>query len=126
MEIDVEEQEQEDKEAIIERAKATKHFREYYNDPILLRMGNSMRVAEIMQSNQDKDDRQEKNEESGYFFSKIDENEGEENENDDDDELNLENLEVENSRIDFGGNLDNEENEESEGRKEKEEIKINN
>lgn len=126
VEIDVEEQEQKDKEAIIERAKATKHFREYYNDPILLRMGNSIKVAEIMQSNQDKDDRQEKNEESGYFFSKIDENEGEENENDDDDELNLENLEVENSRIDFGGNLDNEENEESEGRKEKEEIKINN
>ena len=123
VEIDVEEQEQEDKEEMMERAKATKHFRDYYKDPILLRMANSMRVAEIMQSNQDKDDSEGKNEESGYnFFSKIDENEGEENGNEDD-ELNLENLEVENSRIDFGGNLENEENEESEESKEKEEIK---
>jgi hypothetical protein len=117
-EINVEEQEQEEKEAIMERAKATKHFREYYKDPILLRMASSMKVAEIMQSNQDKDDSEGKNEESGYIFSKIDENEGDENENDDDDELNIENLEVENSRIDFGGNLENE----YEG-KEKEEIK---
>jgi hypothetical protein len=121
VEINVEEQEEEDKEEIMERAKATKHFREYYKDPILLRMANSMGVPEIMKNNQDKDDSEEKNEESGYFFSKIDENEGEENENDedDDDELNLENLEVENSRIDFGGNLENED----EGKKEKEEIK---
>ena len=121
VEINVGEQEEEDKEAIMERAKATKHYREYYKDPILFRMANSMKVAEIMQNNQDKDDSEEKNEESGYFFSKIDENELEENENndDDDDDLNLENLVVENSRIDFGENLENED----EGNKEKEEIK---
>ena len=99
-------------------AKATKHFREYYKDPIMLRMANSIKVAELFQN---KDNEKDSDSEYSDDFAKIDEIEEIENA---EEKYIMEEIEVENSRIDFGGNeenMENEKNEEKEVNSEEEE-----
>ena len=103
IEIQIEEKE-------IENLKATRHIREYYKDPILLRMASSLRVAELIQTNEDNID-------TDNSFGKIDEIDEDENE---DEKFMIENLEVENSRICY----EMEENEENDEKEKTENEKI--
>ena len=96
-------------EIFLENFKATRHIREYYKDPILLRMASSLRVAELIQTNEDNID-------TDNSFGKIDEIDEDENE---DEKFMIENLEVENSRICYEME-ENEENDEKEKIEEKE------
>ena len=75
-----------------ELAKATRHIRDYYNDPILLRMASSLRVAELMEKKENEysednsfgiiDEIEEiENAEEKYVIGKFEESE----ENDDED-----------------------------------------
>jgi hypothetical protein len=75
-----------------ELAKATRHIRDYYNDPILLRMASSLRVAELMEKKENEysednsfgiiDEIEEiENAEEKYVMGKFEESE----ENDDED-----------------------------------------
>ena len=77
------------KEKELESLEATRRFREYYYDPILLRMADSMRLAELLQTD-------EVNEDSYDSLEDV-----------------MENIEEENSRIHFEMNEENE-NEKSE------------
>ena len=90
-----------------ENLKATRHIREYYKDPILLRMASSLRVAELIQTNEDNID-------TDNSFGKIDEIDEDENE---EEKFMIENLEVENSRICY----EMEENEENDEKSKSEE-----
>ena len=75
--------------------KATRHIREYYKDRILQRMANSVRMAELLQTNEEN--------------SFVDENSGRI-----DEIAEIEGLEVEDSRIRYEEEEDNEEKEKSE------------
>ena len=87
---------------------ATKYYRSYYNDPIMLRMASSMKVAGLIQTNED-----ENEEDYSIFdsFGKIDEIEEIENA---DEKYEFDNLEEDNSRIcyeEFDSNKEKENNE---------------
>jgi hypothetical protein len=84
--------------------KETRHIREYYKDPILQRMATSIRMAELLQTN-------EENNFTEDSFGKIDEIDE------------IENLEVENSRICYEFDVENEEKEKIEEQNNKEFIK---
>ena len=75
--------------------KATRHIREYYKDRILQRMADSVRMAELLQTNEEN--------------SFVDENSGRI-----DEIAEIEGLEVEDSRIRYEEEEDNEEKEKSE------------
>ena len=97
----------------IDMLKATRHIREYYKDPILQRMASSVRMAELLQTN-------EENSFVDDSYGRIDEI------------AEIEGLEVENSRISYELEEDNEEKEKSENNinnedsKEKSKDNINN
>ena len=89
------------KEKELESLEATRRFREYYNDPILLRMADSMRLAELLQTD-------EVSEDSYDSLEDV-----------------MENIEEENSRIHFEMNEENEEDEEKEKENENEKSEEN-
>ena len=83
---------------------ATKYYRSYYNDPIMLRMANSIRITDLFKTDEDE------KENSDYdSFGKIEEIEEIENA---DEKYEFENIEEDDSRICYDVNeIDNENNE---------------